>query len=782
MSARPVTSTYRLQLRPDSFTLDDARELVGYFDDLGVSHLYLSPVLTAVAGSTHGYDVVDPTSVSAALGGRGALEALSAAVRARGMGLIVDIVPNHMGVSHPRQNAWWWDVLRHGRASRYAHFFDIDWDAGEGRLVLPVLGDENELDGATVERSGPEPLLAVGGQRFPIADDTDAGSGRQVHDRQHYRLVDWRSGRCGYRRFFTVSELAAVRQEDAEVFEATHAEIRSWVADNLIDGLRVDHPDGLTDPVGYLARLRALLGPDRYLVVEKILGPDETLDPALPVDGTTGYDALRELGGVFVDPRGEAGLTALTLARTGQAGDAPWLHAQERALKRAVLGTALRAELGRLLRSLGTGPADATVTEALVELVAAVPVYRADYPGSSGVLGRVVAEVARTRPDLAPALDQVCGDLLRSTEAAGRFAQLCGAATAKAVEDRLFYRATRLVSLQEVGGDPARFAVSTAEFHLAQAERARRWPAAMTTLSTHDTKRGEDVRARIGVLSQVPQLWARCVADWEGRAASPEGAGLFLWQNLFGVWPEDGEVTTGLRTRVHGYAEKALREAAVHTSWDRVDEHYERRVHAWLERVFDGPVANSMSVLVRELAVHGRADALGQKLLQLCGPGVPDVYQGTEFHDDSLVDPDNRRPVDYVARVGTADRLVATPPGGVSWSGVGIDQTKLWVTRTALRLRRERPDSFVGGDYHPVRAAGPLAAHLVGFTRGAPGLAPDVLVLATRHGATRPSAGWRGTTVELPPGTWVDRLTEVPYSGSLSAAELTLPVAMLVRD
>ena len=303
----PVLSTYRLQMRGDAFTFSDAENLLDYLDELGVSHLYLSPVLTAMPGSTHGYDVTDPTAVSDELGGPAGLARLSAATRSRGMGLVVDIVPNHVGVAPPEQNRWWWDVLRHGRDSRYAEFFDIDFTLDGGRIVLPLLGSDDDAAGLTVDGD----VLRLGGLTLPIAPGTGDGSGPEVHDRQHYRLVGWRRGVCGYRRFFSITSLAGLRQEDRAVFDATHVEVKRWFAEGLVDGVRIDHPDGLSDPAGYLTWLRETVGPQAWIVVEKILAVDEALEPTLPIAGTTGYDALREIGGLFVDPAGAGPLTVL---------------------------------------------------------------------------------------------------------------------------------------------------------------------------------------------------------------------------------------------------------------------------------------------------------------------------------------------------------------------------------------------------------------------------------------------------------------------------------------
>ncbi len=502
----PVLSTYRLQSRGDAFTFADAENLLDYLDDLGVSHLYLSPILTAAEDSTHGYDVTDPTAVSAALGGRDGLARLSAAAQSRGMGLVVDIVPNHVGIDKPEQNPWWWDVLKHGRDSTYSRYFDIDWELGDGRIVLPLLGSDDDVAGLVVDGD----LLRLGDLVLPIAPGTGSGTGAEVHDRQHYRLVGWRHGSCGYRRFFSITSLVGLRQEDRAVFDATHTEVQRWFTEELVDGVRIDHPDGLSSPAGYLAWLRQSVGPDAWIVIEKILAVDEALELSLPVDGTTGYDALREIGGLFIDPAGRQALTDL-VDSTGN--DYRAMPEIARRLKAEVVTTTLGSELRRLCRTIvgAVGADHADLPEAVAALVSHIGVYRSDYLALSSVLPIALAETAVERPEFAEALAIVAAALSDSTEAAVRLQQLCGAATAKSMEDCLFYRDARLVSLNEVGGEPEWFGVSAAEFHQRAAERARLWPQSMTTLSTHDTKRGEDVRARIGVLSQVPSLWAEFV-------------------------------------------------------------------------------------------------------------------------------------------------------------------------------------------------------------------------------------------------------------------------------
>jgi len=744
-----VLSTYRLQLRGDGLTFADAEALLDYLDDLGVSHLYLSPILTATRGSAHGYDVTDPTVISAELGGAEGFSRLARAARARGMGLVVDIVPNHVGVESPEQNRWWWDVLTHGRESAFADHFDVDWSAEpDGRIILPVLGSAADLNRVTVDGE----VLRLDDRVWPIAPGTGAGSAAAVHARQHYRLSDWRDGACGYRRFITINSLAAVRQEDAAVFDAGHVEVGRWVREGLIDGLRLDHLDGLADPAGYLDRLRVLTGPQTWIVAEKTLAPGESLDPGLPISGTTGYDGLREIGGLFVDPAGEAALTEL-------AGPAPEVVE----LKRAAVRDALSSELARLCRAIvdATGDDSPALPEAVTEVLGRIGVYRTDYRGLAPLLTEAIDDTGSAAPQLAPAL-QLLAEALRHPAPAALLQQICVAATAIAVEGNEFYRHTRLVSLNEIGSSPSRFTVSAEEFHRHAGRRAQQWPTAMITLSTHDTKRSEDVRARISVLSQLADQWAKRVTRWNYICSPPDVAtGMFLWQSMFGVWPVSGVVDDQLRSRLQDYARKAIREAAVHTDWTAPNAEFEREVQDWIDAVLEGPVAAEMTALVSRAAAASESDALAQKLLSLTVPGVPDVYHGTEIFDDSLVDPDNRRPVDF-------SRLRTELAKG--------NHAKMRVVAAALRSRRERPATYLCGAYAPVAATGVAPERVIAFTRG-----DDVLVAVRRW--TLRETGWDQTYLTLPEGAWTDRLTGRVLRGTVSAAELftDLPGVLLER-
>ncbi|MBB6119856.1 malto-oligosyltrehalose synthase [Nocardiopsis algeriensis] len=783
------TSTYRLQLHP-GFTLEDAADLLGHLDRLGVGAVYLSPVLTAAPGSGHGYDVVDPTRVSEALGGRAALETLSAKARELGMGVVADIVPNHMSVACPDANPWWWDVLRLGRDSPRARFFDIDFDAGP--ILIPVLADDGDGGRAALaDLTLSGGCLAYHDKRYPIAPGTlDPGdTAEQVHRRQHYRLVSWRRGdrELTYRRFFDVSDLAAVRVEDPDVFDATHAEILSWADEGRIDGLRVDHVDGLTDPGGYLRALAARF--PGWIVVEKILAPGEEIPQSWPVAGTTGYDAMRVLGGVLVDPSGEADLTTLALDQGVEAdiGEVDILA------RRHAVEHLLAAEVHRIAALLpprpprgGGDPSEAALRrrrEAVAELLCSFDVYRSYLPEAEAAWERAVAAAARHRPDLAADLDAIDHRVRTDPrgEAAVRIQQTSGMVAGMGTENTAFYRATRFAALNEVGGDPGDFAVTPEEFHDDAARRQAHRPHTMTALSTHDTKRSEDVRARMAALSETAEAFSEAVRRWTERCALPEPAlNLLGWQTLVGAWPIGEE-------RLADYLIKAAREARLGTSWTDPDPEFEDRVRAWPGRVLaDRTLLGEVLSVVESVRGAGWSNSLAQKALQLLGPGVPDIYQGTELWDLSLVDPDNRRPVDHALRADHLSRLEEgwLPP---------VDDTgaaKLHLVRTCLLLRRElRPSGYL-----PLHAEGPARRHALAFARTSEESAsPDLAVVTTRLPLGLADAGgWSGTTLPLPsgPGTWTDRLTgralapDTAGGPVLARLEEVLdryPVAVLVR-
>jgi (1->4)-alpha-D-glucan 1-alpha-D-glucosylmutase len=773
----PPSSTYRLQLQAGQ-TFRHAAELVDYLAALGVGALYASPMLESAPGSTHGYDVVDPTRVSEERGGEAGRRAMTDAVRAAGLRLLVDIVPNHVGVAVPAVNPWWSDVLVHGRRSRYAEYFDIDWDAGP--LLLPVLGAESEGDEPAelarlelVRDAEGNPGLRYYEHLFPVAfGSAEAGTPQEVHERQHYRLVSWRRGAAEltYRRFFDVSDLAAIRVEDPEVFDAAHAEVLRWVRDGDVDGLRVDHPDGLTDPGGYLRRLRAAIGPERWLLVEKILGVGEELPVSWPVDGTTGYEALRQICGVFVDPAGAGLLTQFAAEHTGERYSA---HAVERRARRLVADTILVAEVRRIARLVPeTDPAKAA--DAVAELLCSFPVYRSYLPEGRAALDVAVASARTNRPDLTGPLDTIYWRMLAEPdqELARRVQQTSGMVTAKGVEDTAFYRYNRLVALNEVGGEPARFGVSVAEFHAGASAREAGTPGGMTTLSTHDTKRSEDVRARLAVLAEIPGEWVPAMRGWAARHPLPERSlELLAWQSLVGAWPIPAE-------RMASYLLKAAKEAKLATSHVDPVAEVDEAISRWPGEVLgDDGLRAQLTAFVDRIAPPGWSNSLGQKLLQLAGPGVPDVYQGTECFEYSLVDPDNRRPVDFATRRALLASLDEQWLPPVDAEGAG----KLLVTATALRLRRYRPELFTG--YRPMTADGPAAEHAVAFSRGGGGLVAVATRLPVGLAAR---GGWADTVLALPGGAedWVDVLTGDSVPGSVPRlADLLAryPVALLVR-
>ncbi|OYO03568.1 malto-oligosyltrehalose synthase [Enemella evansiae] len=751
------TSTYRLQVRP-SLTLADAAGLADYLTELGVDAVYLSPILTATQGSDHGYDTTDPTTTDPARGGEEGWRELLRACRANRLQVVVDIVPNHLGISAPAENPAWWDVLRRGRDSAYADWFDIDWERAP--ILVPILGDDG-LDAVEI-RDGE---VRYHEHRFPLAAGSwqEGDEVAEVLGRQHYRLAHWRTGddQLNYRRFFTVTTLAGVRQEDPAVFDATHERVLRWVSDDGVAGLRIDHPDGLTDPGGYLTRLRAATGADTWIVAEKILEPGERLPREWPIAGTTGYDAMTEVNQVFVDPDAEAGFTEFYREVVGDARDfaAHVLQGKERAATQL-----LTAELDRLVSLVPGSDVDREqVRRALVALTAHFPVYRSYLPIGQDHLDAAVTAVRAADPDLAPVLDALLPTLSDpESELCRRFQQFTGAVMAKGVEDTAYYRYSRFIALNEVGGDPGRFGLRLDDFHAVQEERQRSAPESMTALSTHDTKRGEDVRARLAVLSEVGELardWLRTFID---AADLPDRAfASLLGQTFAGVGPIE-------RDRMHAYAEKAMREASTATSWTDQDADFEAAVHTAVDRVYDDPDLNdALRRLLSQIEQPGWSNALGQKLVQLTMAGVPDVYQGTELWDDSLVDPDNRRRVDFDERRGL---LELSEPPVVDDTG----RAKFWLVRHALRLRRSRPDLFTG--YRPITAEGPAARHLLGFDRG------GAISLATRfpYALSASDHGWNDTTVELP-GAVVDVLTGSRYEGRTPVSDIFhhYPVALL---
>jgi (1->4)-alpha-D-glucan 1-alpha-D-glucosylmutase len=861
------SATYRVQFST-GFTFADAAVVADYLARLGVSHLYCSPIFAAASDNSAGYDIVDYAKLDERLGGQAGYRELTTALAKAGLNQVLDIVPNHMALAG-QANAWWWDVLENGPASRYASYFDIDWDPPERKLtatvLMPVLADRYgrvlEAGELQVQRDGGHFLLRYHDQELPLSprtlDDllasaadrtasvelkaiatelgnlphallTDRAAVTQRHhdsgelaarlaglcdqqpdlarvidaevaelngdpdkldellSRQNYWLAYWGTAaeELSYRRFFDIDSLAGLRVERPEVFDDVHRLVVQLVADGSVTGLRVDHVDGLADPEGYLTRLRSAVGA-AYLVVEKILGPDEQLPGSWPVAGTSGYGFLNLVNQLFTDPAGGPELLRGYREFTGQQASFAEITHQA---KLEIMREDLAAEVERLTAQLAEicerhrRQRDYTrreLRESLREVLAAFAVYRC-YPrpghevtfADRAKVAAAVTAARQRRPDLDPELFDFIGRLLvlrdegePEAQFAVRFAQISAPVMAKGVEDTAFYRYQPLISLNEVGGDPAAFGASVADFHEAMTYAAVHWPDAMLTLSTHDTKRSGDVRARISVLSELPLAWNATVEAWSelnsrhksrggrhGRGGWPDRAAEhLLYQSLVGAWPIGQD-------RVTQFLLKAVREAKQHTSWTDPQPRYEAALSDFIAAILGD--AEFRAAIERFLASHsiiarGRLNSLAQVALLLTCPGVPDLYAGTELWDLSLVDPDNRRPVDYERASGLLTELAeATPAAAFA-----------------------RDDGSSG--YEPLEVTGPHADRFVAFARSG-----GIAVIVPRL-ATSTADPWTGTEVVLPAGRWASVLTGEAGSGVRASAATLLrefPVQILARE
>lgn len=761
-------ATYRLQFHA-GFTFADAAALAAYLADLGISHLYASPITTAKSGSMHGYDVVDPTAINPALGGEDGFRAMAAALRERSIGIIVDIVPNHMGVGGD-ENAWWRDVLEHGPGSKYARFFDIDWQP-TGKLLAPFLGqpyDEALAGGAIRLSDDGAAVIAHDAHRFPIrpedraevaADPAAFADPARLHDlleRQHYRLAWWRTAadEINWRRFFDITELAALRIENEAVFDAVHALPLRLYGEGLIDGLRIDHVDGLANPPGYCRRLRAAMEairPGGYLVVEKILAADEGLPAAWRTDGTSGYDFMNEVSALLHDPAGEAPLTQLWTAISDRPGD---FHAEEHRARIETLARTFPGQLEAVAAAFhAIAPRDLTrgmIRRALAAILLEFDAYRS-YAGSEADGGerlRAAAARATTAPG-EEALPARLADWMLTRpdarDAARRFEQLSAPLAAKAVEDTAFYRHGRLLSRTDVGFDPARFAQSPDAFLGRISARARDFPHAMLATATHDHKRGEDVRARLAVLSELPGEWRALVEGLDLPARGIDAGDVYMiLQTIVGAWPMAGAPAGDFAGRIGAWVTKALREAKLRSSWTAPDDAYEARAIGAATALIGEP---AVAAFARRIAPAGALNGLVQAALRCTLPGVPDTYQGAEFWDLSLVDPDNRRPVDYAARQPVA-RWGEPEPG--DWASGRIKQALI---AEALRLRAANPALFEA-PATPLPVSGERPRHVLAFERRA---GEDALVVVA---PLRASAG----VADMPmvaPDWWGDTMVEV---------------------
>lgn len=855
-----------------------------YLAQLGISHLYTSPVLQAVSGSTHGYDVVDPTRVNQDLGGGAAYDSLCRRLQNNHLAQMVDLVPNHMAIVG-RQNPWWWDVLENGPASRFATYFDVDWEASDERwpnkVLLPVLGDHYgrvleaghfslsynegsfvlhyyehmfpidpsslpELLTRAAETCSSELLafLAESHKRLPrpivtarqdverrhrdkavlaglldrlyrddplsaaalMAEIDTLNRDPDVMDaliqQQNYRPAFWRtaSSDLGYRRFFDVNSLAGMRVEDPEVFATTHALPIAWAQQGRIQGLRIDHPDGMRDPAGYLQRLRDAC-PGAWVVVEKILEPEEKLRTDWSIAGSTGYDFLNLVEGLFVDPSGKSELTDFYARFTGAETD---FSKVVRICKRQVLFELLDSDLGRLT-SLFIAVCERhrrhrdysrhDLHQAVLETAACFPVYRsyvraADNQVASEdqqAIENAISAAITERSDLDPELFHFLREILLlrisgplENELAMRFQQLSAPAMAKGVEDTAFYRYHRLISLNEVGGAPDRFGVSIERFHKACAMTQQEFPETLLASSTHDTKRSSDVRSRISLLSEIPSRWMQTAQTWSQQNERYRDAGIpdrnteyLFYQTLVGAWPIDAG-------RAGAYMQKAIREAKEYTSWTRVNTDYEDGVQKFVEATLaDVDFCTAVQEFVSTLLLPGRINSLAKTLLKLTAPGVPDIYQGSELWDLSLVDPDNRRMVDFPLRHKLLLELPELTPEQLL-ERIDEGLPKLWVIRQALRLRADQPQLFNRqGDYRPVFAQGDKADYVLAFLRAGQALTlvPRLVIGRGQH--------WADTRIGLPPGCWRNILTgDVFMEGTIQLSELLtrFPVSLLVRE
>lgn len=872
-------STYRIQLNA-GFDFEAAARMVPYLRELGISHVYCSPYLQATRGSTHGYDIVDYHRVNEEIGGEAGRAELARTLKSTGLEQVLDIVPNHMAIG--KRNTWWWDTLENGVASRYAPYFDIDWNAPEERLrnkiLLPLLGDHygRVLAGGELklERTGANFVIRYHDHAFPVAPESIAGLladaaqecgsapvgflsdalsrlpattlsdwpsrmarhrdkevirdllGRLIGEQpdvaaaldaavarinanidrlddilsqQSYRLSRWRTAESElvYRRFFDINTLVGMRVEGERVFDDMHVLIFDWIRKGDLSGVRVDHPDGLRDPAQYFERLRDA-APGAWVVAEKILQPGERLPEAWRIAGTTGYDFLNLAGGLFIDPTGEAPLNELYRDFTGEPVDFTAVAKEKRnQVLRDVLGSDLNRLTALFLQICEDHRENRDYTrheihEAVREAIASFPVYRtyirAEWAAVSGAdreyVAAAIEEAKRGRPDLEGRLfDFLRAVLLVETRGAleaefvMRFQQVTAAAMAKGIEDTAFYCYSRLVSLNEVGGDPGTFGTTVDEFHRWCAQTQRDYPHTLLASSTHDTKRSEDVRARISLLSEIPSEWAEAVHKWSAANARHRSGDFpdrkteyLLYQTLFGAWPISKE-------RVSAYMRKAVREAKEHTSWISPNEAYEQALDRFVNGVLeDADFRAGLEAFLAPRIEPARVNSLALVLLKLTAPGVPDIYQGCELWDFSLVDPDNRRQVDYETRARLLSELDRLCPDQIlARAEEGLP--KQWLIRQALRVRNARAETF-GGEYRPLWASGPAAAHVIAFARG-----EDVITIAPRLGTG--VNRWDETIIEIGNGEWLNQLSgERIQGGKLELASLLekFPVALLTRE
>ncbi|MHA1019431.1 malto-oligosyltrehalose synthase [Enterobacter mori] len=803
------SATYRIQFR-NGMTFDRVVALIPYFRDLGISHLYASPVFTATTDSTHGYDVTDPNEIDPAIGGRDGFNRIASALRQAGMGLILDIVPNHMSTS--LENRWWRDVIEHGKQSRYARYFDIDWSRP---LTLPFLGDtfEAELEKGAIRFNRDsvtnKAALVYYDTAYPLNPGTwdENKSIAELHEAQSWRLMSWREApkQLSWRRFFEITGLVGVRVEDEQVFHDTHRLILELVHDGTVDGLRIDHIDGLADPLGYLQRLRQATGPDCYITVEKILAKGEQLPAEWPVSGTTGYEFIASLAEVLVDDNSLERLEkvhnetlGVTVDRQNALRDAKGLMTD-----RNFEGefTTLLNLARDLAQHNGVEIQTDDIHHALRELLIAFPVYRTYgtaeglTPSDVTLLSRVVASVNASEPALSLIVRILTGDLPEGDRDAAtlfrtRFQQLTGPLMAKSVEDTLFFRHNLELALNEVGADPTPLAFSLSRFHQEMRIRLARQPDALLGTSTHDTKRGEDARARLYTLTEAPEEWGENLARWRqmnqthvrflNDGTAPNAADTWMiYQALAGVWPatlspDDRDGLQTLEARFLGFIEKALREAKQRTDWIDSNESYENVVMDYVRHLLSPDntlFLHDFSETLQPFVLAGLMNSLSQTVIKLTAPGVPDIYQGSEALNFSLVDPDNRREPDFAALVqnlSTANLRVFNDEQ--CWRDGRVKQ---YVTATLLRLRPHYPALFRYGDWLPLKVTGEREEHLIVYARVKDDEALIVAVPRLVFTVTGNEKLWVNTSVAIPEELVGKRYRDV-FSGESRVLQETL--------
>lgn len=812
------TATWRIQFR-NGMTFDRAAGLVPYLKKLGISHLYASPVFTATSGSTHGYDVTDVNQIDPAIGGRAGFDRMVKALKNAGLGLILDIVPNHMAAS--LENAWWHDVVENGEQSRYARHFDIDWSR---RLTLPFLGDtfETLLDNGEITlRSDPDtgrPAMVCHDTFYPLTPESwqvretdvlqiaDKAEIARLHSRQPWRLMCWRDAPhdLSYRRFFEVTGLVGMRVEDPAVFDDTHRLILELVHSGAVDGLRVDHIDGLADPKAYLDRLRHQAGPDCYITVEKILGEGEHLPADWPISGTTGYEFMSSLADALVDGRQISTLRKVWEQVVGKPVD---MKAELRAAKLLMVGHNFEGEFNTLLKlALQIAREDNVqldenlIRPALRELLVAFPVYRT-YGTPQGLpaadaelLQKVATKVSVPSPDALAYILQILEGAVSAVALAAtfrtRFQQLTGPLMAKSVEDTLFYRQNMALALNEVGAEPVPLTFSIDRFHAEMKTRLERQPDALSGTSTHDTKRGEDARARLYTLTEAPERWATCIARWgemnknsvsvldDGPAPKPAGEWM-LYQSLAGVWPttlqpDDRAGLRALEERFVVYVEKSLREAKLRTNWADTNDPYEQAVLGYARHMLSPEnqlFLQDFHAAIQPLLHAGLVNSLTQTLVKLSAPGVPDIYQGSEALDFSLVDPDNRREPDFATLARQLnDQTRPDFALDADWLCGRLNQ---YAIAKLLECRQQQPMLFRRGAYLPLTASGKQAENVLAFARQQDDVALIViaprLVLRMLSASRSFALHWAETEVRLPA-----RLTNRRYRNLLTGEEAEL--------